>query len=219
MVGARRVVAGLAVAAFAAAALVGCGSDGGSDDASGDTTVVDSSTTEAAPTTDGAAGDTEPDTEPEAPASTTEAAPAETTTTESSEGRDTETSELDNLSDGVHVGYVAGVENGVVEGQAVQVILFDQVEVLTGQAAIDAAAEDGETLDTDYYVRDPDASLVSVAVAPDASVSTLQGGSSVQVPSSVTDIAGAGVDLLHEIDTSTVRDVTLVNSIAGYYLA
>lgn len=203
----------MAIAATAAALLllVACGSD--SDGAKAGTTGSSTTAATSAATDTTAAG-----TEPEDAATTT--APEDTTTTtEDSEGRDTETSELDVLSDGVHVGHIAGVENGVVEGQDVQVILFDEVQVLTGQEAVDAAAAAGETLDTDYYVSDPDATLVRIAVVPDASVTTLDGGSADQIPSSVTDIAAAGEDRLHRIDTSTVRDVTLVNSIEGYYLA
>lgn len=210
----RRAAAGLV--AVAALILAGCGSDGGSDDAASTTTKPSAASTTTAPasTTEAGAAST---TTTGASSSTTAA--GETTTTESSEGRDTETSELDVLADGDHVGHIAGVEMGVVEGQDVQVILFDEVEVLTGQAAVDAAAADGVTLDTDYYVRDADSALAHVAVVPDASVSTLDGGSADQVPSSVTEIADAGDDVLHVIDTSTVRDVTLVNSIEGYYLA
>ncbi|CAN5669203.1 hypothetical protein BH10ACT1_BH10ACT1_22000 [soil metagenome] len=210
MVRSRR--AAMAMVAVGALALAACGSSDGSDGAASTTTKVSTATTTDAPSTTSAG------------TGTTEASPGTTaagltTTTESSEGRDTETSELDNLADGDHVGHIAGVENGTVEGQAVQVILFDEVQVLTGQEAIDAATADGVALEADYYVRDPESTLVKVAVAPDASVTTLQGGSADQVPSSVTEIGDAGDDVLHTIDTSTVRDVTLVNSIEGYYLA
>lgn len=203
----------MAIAATAAALLLlaACGSD--SDGATASTTGSSTTAATAEASTTTTAGGTE------APGTTAASEVDDTTTTtEDSEGRDTETSELDNLSDGVHVGHIAGVENGVVEGQDVQVILFDEVQVLTGQEAIDAAAAAGETLEADYYVSDPDASLVRIAVVPEASVTTLDGGSATQVPSSVTDIAAAGEDRLHSIDTSTVRDVTLVNSIEGYYL-
>ena len=202
----------MAIASTAAALLLlaSCGSDSDGSAASTTGPSTTAATTEATTTSTTAAATTETTA---APGSTT------TTTTDDSEGRDTETSELDQLSDGVHIGHIAGVEEGVVEGQAVQVILFDEVEVLTGQEAIDAATEDGVAMEADYYVRDPEASLVRIAVVPDASVTTLDGGSATQVPSSVTDIAAAGEDLLHAIDTSTVRDVTLVNSIEGYYLA
>lgn len=205
----------MAIAATAAALLLlaACGSD--SEGTKAGTT--GSSTTAAGTADTTEAGTTETS------AATSETTAAEeattTTTTEDSEGRDTETSQLDQLADGDHIGHIAGVENGKVEGLDVQVILFDEVQVLTGQEAIDAATADGVALDSDYYVSDPDATLVRLAVAPDASVSTLDGGSPDQVPSSVTDIAAAGEDLLHTINTSTVREVTAVNSIEGYYLA
>ncbi len=207
-----------AAVAVLALALAGCGSSDGSDGAAGSTTTApaDSDTT-AETTTAPEATDTTAADDP-----TTTVVEDTTPTTEDDggdEGRDTETSQLDTLSDGDHIGYIAGVEKGVVEGQDVQVILFDEVEVLTGQAAIDAAAEDGVTLDTDYYVRDADATVVSVAVVPEAQVTRLDGGSANQVPASVDEVAAASEDALFSINTSTVREITLINSISGYYLA
>ncbi len=140
----------------------------------------------------------------------------ETTTTENLEGTDTETTELDTLPDGDHHGYIAGLENGTVEGQRVQVLVWDPVELLTGQAAIDTAAKDGVTLDTDYYVRNPDQTVKRIAVVPEASVTTLATGGSGSVPSSVDEVWRQ--DHLFKINVGNVRGITTISGIDAVYL-
>ncbi|HWJ96537.1 MAG TPA: hypothetical protein VNQ33_00175, partial [Acidimicrobiales bacterium] len=113
---ATRTRSAVAVVALSTAGLLaGCGS---SADEPADTTKAGASTTTAA--------DTSGTTSTPAETATTTAG-GETTTTLSNEGRDTETSELDTLSDGDHYVYMAGLEKGTVEGQAVQVLLVDPV--------------------------------------------------------------------------------------------
>lgn len=196
-----------AVALSATCLLAACGTSGGSD-AADDAAASTTTTTEAAETSS-----------TEVESTTTEAEPTETTTTESSEGVDTETSVLDTLPDGDHYVYMAGLEEGMVEGQEVQVVIVDPVELLTGQAAIDAAAEDGVTLDTDYYIRDADATVKRIAVVPDAQVYSLAegGGSPDLVPSSVSEVWEQ--EFLFKINVGNVRDITTISSIEAVYLA
>lgn len=210
MTAALRTRSTVAVLALTTAGLLGaCGSSSGSD-ATGTTTAEASTTTTATggeTTTTAAGGD-----------STTTAAggSGETTTTENDEGVDTETSELDTLPDGDHYVYMAGLEKGKVEGQDVQVLIVDPVEMLTGQAAIDAAAEDGVELDTDYYIRNSDQTVKRIAVVPEASVTSLSGGSPDPVPSSVDEVWQQ--EYLFKIDVGNVRDITTISSIDAVYL-
>lgn len=183
-----------------AAGLAACGASGGDTTSTADR----STSTTAAKTT----------TTAEATTSTTEA--VTTSTTENNEGTDTETSELDTLPDGDHYGYMAGLEKGTVEGQDVQVILWDEVEFLTGQEAIDAAATDSVTLDTDYYIRNKNQTIRRLAVVPDASVTTLQEGTSGSKPSSVDEVWQQ--EYLFKINVGNVRDITTVSSIDAVYL-
>lgn len=211
MFGTTRTRTGVAVAALAlsSTALLGaCGSSAGSDS---------STTTEAPTTTAAAEGDTTTTAAAEGDTTTTAAeAGGDTTTTLSSEGTDTETTELDTLPDGDHYGYMAGLEQGKVEGQDVQVIIWDEVEFLSGQEAIDAAAEDGVELDTDYYIRNQNQTVRRLAVVPDASVTTLAEGSSGSQPSSVDEVWQQ--EYLFKINVGNVRDITTVSSIDTVYL-
>lgn len=197
----------LAALALSATGVLGaCGSSGGSDA---------TETTEAAVTTTAAAGESST-TAASGETTTTASGGGETTTTLSSEGRDTETSDLDTLSDGDHYVYMAGLEQGKVEGQDVQVLLVDPVEFLTGQEAIDAAAEDGMTLDTDYYIRNPEQTIKRIAVVPEASVTSLNGGSADPVPSSIDDVWQQ--EYLFKINVGNVRDITTISSVDAVYL-
>lgn len=199
---ARLAIAGSAIALTGL--LAACGSSGGSGGTTKDstttttTTVVDTSETTSTPAT------------------STTIADGTTSTTLSDEGRDTETTNLDTLPDGDHYGYIAGVEEGKVEGQDVQVIIFDKVDFLSGQEAIDAAKEDGVELDTDYYVRNQNQTVRRIAVVPDASVTSLEGGSPDPVPSSVSEVANQ--EFLFKINVGNVRGITTISSIDAVYL-
>ncbi|WP_426571662.1 hypothetical protein [Aquihabitans sp. McL0605] len=204
---------GTAAAAVAMAALLAaCGSSGGDQ--------ADSTTTTAASTTTADAGTTTSTTD--GTTSTSSAAGGTTSTTLSSEGVDTETTKLETLPDGKHYGYIAGIENGTVEGQAVQVIIFDKVDFLTGADAVAAAHEDGaipadqDFVDNDYYIRNQNQTVRRLAVVPDATVTSLSGGSPDPVPSSVTEVAKT--DFLYKIDVGNVRGITTVSSIEGVFL-
>jgi hypothetical protein len=197
-----------AVVLVGALVVAGCGSDEG-DDASATTS------TEATTTTADASTTTSSD---DAGTTSTEA----TTTTESSEGVDTDTTVLDTLPDGDHYGYMAGLENGTVEGQAVQVIIFDKVDFFTGADAVAAAQEDGvipadqDFIENDYYIRNNNQTVRRLAVVPEASVSSLQGGSPDPVPSSVDEVWQQ--DYLFRINVGNVRDITTVSGIEAVYL-
>jgi hypothetical protein len=204
----RTAVAAAALALSSAALLGACGSSGESDPP--ETTEAQASTT----TTTADPGETS--TTAADAATTTTADGGETTTTLTDEGVDTETSELDTLPDGDHYGYMAGIEKGKVEGQDVQVILWDEVEFLSGQEAIDAAKDDGVTLDTDYYIRNQNQTIRRLAVVPEASVTTLQEGTSGSRPSSVDEVWQQ--EHLFKINVGNVRDITTVSSIDAVYL-
>lgn len=206
--GKRTRLAVVAAAALAALTVVACGTSGGDDDA-GATTTTASTTTEASTTG--------------APTTTT-ATPTTTTADDGgNEGTDTETSELDTLPDGVHYGFMAGHETGMVEGQPVEVILWDEVEFFTGPAADDAAHEDGvippeqEHIENDVYIRNKNQTIRRLAVVPDASVTTLgENGSPGEVPSSVNEVVTQ--PYLFKILVGNVRGITTISSIEGVYI-
>ena len=191
-----------------------CGASGGddvADDATTSTTAdASTSTTEAVP-------------------DTTEVEEETTTTTEANgdgddnEGVDTETSVLDMLPDGDHYGYMAGLEKGTVEGQAVQVIIFDKVDFLTGAEAVAAAQEDGvipddqDFIENDYYIRNENQTVRRLAVVPGGQVFSLSpDGGSEQVPSSVDEVWQQ--EYLFKINVGNVRDITTVSSIEAVFL-
>lgn len=148
---------------------------------------------------------------------TTQATPTTTDPSESSEGRDTETSVLDTLPDGSHYGFIAGTEDATVEGQKVQAIIWDEVEFLTGQAAIDAADEDGAVLDSDYYVRNLNQQVKRIAVVPEAQVWTLAGDTGPDLaPSSVDEVSQQ--EWLFKIEVGNVRGITTISGIEAVYL-
>lgn len=200
-----------AVAALAlATALAACGASGG--DATSTKDAPSTTTTEAKGTTTTTAD-----------AETTTSGAPQTTTTLSDEGVDTETSELDTLPDGDHYGYMAGHEMGKVEGQDVEVIIWDEVELLTGDAAVAAAHEDGaipadqDFVENDYYIRNNNQKVRRLAVVPDASVTTLASeGSTNTIPSSVSEVWKQ--PFLFKINVGNVRGITTVSSIDAVYL-
>ncbi|MEZ5138406.1 MAG: hypothetical protein R2711_06460 [Acidimicrobiales bacterium] len=112
----------------------------------------------------------------------------------------------------------------MVEGQAVQVIIWDEVELLTGQEAVDAAHEDGaipadqDVVENDYYIRNQNQRVRRLAVVPGAQVYTLagDGGSTDTIPSSVTDVAMQ--PFLFRIEVGNVRGITTVSSIEAVFL-
>ena len=204
----RTRAAGALGALLLVGALAACGASGGEK----------ASTKDASTTTTAAKDTTTSTTEA---TTTTEA--AETTTTLSSEGVDTETSELDTLPDGDHYGYMAGHEMGKVEGQDVEVIIWDEVEFLTGDAAVKAAHEDGaipadqDFVENDYYIRNENQTVRRLAVVPDASVTTLASeGSTDSVPSSVSEVWKQ--PYLFKINVGNVRGTTTVSSIDAVFL-
>lgn len=146
----------------AAALLSGCGGD---DDA-GDTTTTSvadavTTTTLAAPTTSST-----PTTTAGGAGSTTTAAGAPTTT-----GVDAAPS--DAVPDGTSFGYVTAINIG---GSTVTI---DIAELLTGDAAVKAAIEDGAleagetSIDNDYYIRNKNPKLRTAPVGPTAPVNVL----------------------------------------------
>lgn len=198
---ARRAAAVLIVASVA---LASCSSKGGSDEAKDTTTTAEvTSTTEAATTTT------------EAP-STTAAEPSTTT----ADGGTTEG--YGSLPEGTYQGYFRGLSDGTVEGQAVQVVAFDQVEMLTGDAADQAGREQGligedEHMPNDYLIVDDDDSTILLPVIPDGVVTLLEPGGAVERPGSITE-AAEDPDQLYEIEVVVVRDISLITATKAVYL-
>ncbi len=216
-------LAALLAATLLALALVACGSDDGSDDAS--TTTTEATTTT---TVDGSSATTAGDGEDD-PATSTTGRTSSTTggsdpsTTVPSTGPGGETTEgLGSLPEGTHHGYFTGVSDGTVEGQPVQVVAFDPVELLTGQEAVDAAiahgdAEPGATsIDDDYYIVNDDTSLMLLPVIPDGVVSVIREGSSEPQPSSIDE--AVTLPNLFEVEIVVVRGVSLITATEGVYL-
>lgn len=205
----RAAVALAAATVLAAAALAGCGSSGGGGQA--DATTTTAGNAETTTTASGTTGDKT--------TTTTGTSAGATTTTQDNSGdpgkEGTETGALDTLPSGTHYGYFGGVEDGKVEGQDVQVLLFDKAELLTGQAAIDAATAHGDTADNDYYIVNDNQTLRRLAVVPDGQVTTLVDGSMDQTPSSVDEVAK---DVhLFKILVQNVRGISTISSIEAVY--
>ena len=156
-----------AIALVAGVLLVaGCGGDDTADGADPTTTAAAKPTsTTSAPTTtssttttvaDGGAG------------STTTAAVGVTTTAGGSDA-----ASADAVPDGTSFGYVTAINIG---GSTVTI---DIAELLTGDAAVTAAIEDGAlepgetSIDNDYYVRNKNPKLRTVTVGPTAPVNVL----------------------------------------------
>lgn len=53
---------------------------------------------------------------------------------------------------------------------ATRALTYDQAQFLTGDAAVKAAAEDKQTLDTDYYIRNVNKKLRTAPIAPDGTL-------------------------------------------------
>lgn len=211
----RTRLAALAAAAVLALPLAACSSDGGSEGAT--TTTSKASTTTAASSSSTA----DPDTTSTTGGSSTTTGGGDTTVPTS--GPDGETTEgLGSLSEGIHHGYFTGVSDGMVEGQPVQVVAFDEVELLTGQEAIDAAiahgdAEPGATsIDNDYYLVNDDTSLILLPVIPDGVVSVIREGSSEPQPGSIDE--AVTLPNLYKVDIVVVRGISLITATEGVYL-
>lgn len=104
----------------------------------------------------------------------------------------------DQLADGTYFGYVMAI------GIGDRTITIDIAELLTGDAAVKAAIEDGAleagetSIDNDYYVRNKNPKLRTIHVGPTAPVnvlsssggSDLHAGSLVQLAEALTNVGG-----------------------------
>ena len=161
---------------------------------------------------------------------TTTAAPVATTstvTTAPPAGTTTlgpTTAGLGDLDEGPHLGYLTGVRDGTVEGQSVQIVGFDKVELLTGEEAVEAARDAGDigpddtAVDNDYYIVNDNPLVRDLPVIPDGQVWVLEndGGSPDLRPGSVDE--AVAIPTLYEIEVVVVRGVSLVTGISGYFL-
>ena len=210
----------VAAAALALAALAGCGAKG-SDKAADTTTTAADSSTAATSTT---AGDTTTTTG----ATTSTTTGSVTTTTEDNsgdpgkEGSTSTSSNLDTLPTGIHYGYFAGLEDGKVEGQDVQVLLWDEVEFLQGDAAVAAAhahhdiPDDQDYVDDDYYIVNDNQLVRHLAIVPDAQVTHLKDGGTDQEPSSPSDVYKE--QGLFKIEIQNVHGISTITSVEGVFL-
>ena len=144
----------------------GCGGDDTADGADPTTTAAAKPTsTTSAPTTTSSISTTVAD---GGAGSTTTAAVGVTTTAGSSDA-----ASADAVPDGTSFGYVTAINIG---GSTVTI---DIAELLTGDAAVTAAIEDGAlepgetSIDNDYYVRNKNPKLRTVTVGPTAPVNVL----------------------------------------------
>jgi hypothetical protein len=211
-----RVAAGAALIGLLALGTAACGDDKKDDSSSSTTssTASTSSSTSSSSTTTSttAASSTTGGASTSAPATTG----GNGTTPATGPGAET-TAGLGALPEGPHYGYFKGIKMGKVEGQAVSIVGFDKVDLLTGQAAVDAAAAAGKTLDTDYYIRNENPLVRQLPVIPDSQVTVLDGGSANQVPSGIDEaVSKPG---LYKIEVVVVRGVSLITAVEGVYLA
>lgn len=207
----RTRVAALAAAAVLALPLAACSSDSGSDDASSTTRAT--STSAGSSTT---AGDRSTTT------TTTTTTEASSSSTAGGEPGGETTAGFGSLPEGLHHGYFTGVSEGMVEGQPVQVVAFDPVELLTGQEAIDAAIDHGDaepgatSIDNDYYIVNDDTALMLLPVIPDGVVSVIREGSSEPQPGSIDE--AVLLPNVYRVDIVVVRGISLITATEGVYL-
>lgn len=207
---------GVAVAGLLALTAAGCGDDK-KDSAA--TTTSSSTSTSSTSTTAGSSSTSSSSSSSTTAASSTTAGPSTTTGggTPPATGPGAETTAgLGALPEGPHYGYLKGTKLGKVEGQAVSIVGFDKVDFLTGKAAQDAAKAAGETLDTDYYIRNVNPLVRQLPVIPDSQITVLDGGSPNQVPSSIDEAAAKPG--LYKIEVVVVRGVSLITAVEGVYL-
>lgn len=167
---------GVLLSAFAIALIVaGCGGTG-SDTSS--TTSTTAATTTAAPGTTAAATTTTEATTTTAEATTTTTEATATTTTTTTTEATTTTIDVNTLADGS--GCTPGTDElgngiwfGYVDSADATTIEFDLACWFTGDAAAQAAAEDGEESPppNDYYVRNVNPQLRTITIASTAEVS------------------------------------------------
>src|SRR4051812_5891861 len=204
----RRAAATLAMATILLAACSSNGSDAAKKDTTTSTAAKTTTTTEAGTTTTGKA------------TTTTTTTGGGATTTTGPEG--TETGSLDTLPSGVHYGYFAGIEDGTVEGQPVQVLLWDEVQFLTGKAAVDAAhahhdiPPDQDFVDNDYYIVNDNQKVRRLAIVPDAQVTMVKDGSTDQTPSSPDEVSNDHG--LYKIEIQNVRGISTITLVEGVFL-
>ncbi len=161
-----------AIALVAGVLLVaGCGGDDTADGADPTTTAASRSTsTTSAPTPTSSTSTTVAD---GGAGSSTTAAVGVTTTAGSSDAASADAASADAVPDGTSFGYVTAINIG---GSTVTI---DIAELLTGDAAVTAAIEDGAlepgetSIDNDYYVRNKNPKLRTVTVGPTAPVNVL----------------------------------------------
>lgn len=208
----RSVVIAAGLALTVTATTTACGSDGDVKVATTTTQPGDSassSTVDGSSTTAGASTST-------SAASSTTATTAATGTTSGGGTSTGTTAGLGSLPEGSHYGYFKGISTGKVEGQAVSVVGFDKVDLLTGQEAKDAAAAAGQTLDTDYYIRNDNPLVRKLPVIPDSSITILAESGTEQVPSGIDEAVNSPG--LYKIEVVVVRGVSLITGVEGVYL-
>ena len=209
----RRSIPVAVAAALALGALTGlsaCGADG---ETSTTTTAAAGSST----TNSSTAGDDTSTTSTDADPSTTGA----TDTSEPGDGGAT-TAGLGSLAEGSHTGYFRGISDGMVEGQPVSIVSFDDIEFLTGQEAVDAAiaagdAEPGATsIDNDYYLVNDEGPPWARPVTPDGRGGGRGGGGPEPVPAGIEDaVAQPGI---YRIEVVVVRGVSLITGVEGVFV-
>jgi hypothetical protein len=101
------------------------------------------------------------------------------------------------LSDGRHFAYIQTIETSSTPAT----LTIDTAEFLSGEEANRAAAEDGvieegESVENDYYVRNPDETTVDLLISSDVSVTHLHcnGGCREDVPGTFEDLAASFAD-------------------------
>lgn len=204
--------AGLALAV--ATTTTACGSDG---DVTVTTTTTKPGDSTSSTSTDGST--TTGATSTSAASSSTTAATGTTSGGGTTSGDGTNsgtTAGLGSLPEGSHYGYFKGISTGKVEGQAVSVVGFDKVDLLTGQEAKDAAAAAGDEVDNDYYIRNDNSLVRKLPVIPDSSITILAESGTDQVPAGIEEaVNNPG---LYKIEVVVVRGVSLITGVEGVYL-
>ena len=101
------------------------------------------------------------------------------------------------LSDGRHFAYIQTIDTS----SSPATLTIDAAEFMSGEEANRAAAEDGvieegESVENDYYVRNPDETTVDLPITSDVSVTHIHcnGGCREDIPGTLADLAASFAD-------------------------
>ena len=119
------------------------------------------------------------------------------------------------LPAGKYQGYIASVTTTPVAGNDMVTLAFDKADLLTGDAAAEAAKAQGQTLDGDFFVLNTQKTVRLLPLGDEATANQLVGGSPTLSPG---DVQAISPDQLVEVTVDTADGRTWVSDVSVIYL-